>query len=165
MTGLLVFLGVYAAVCTILLAHLVVIVCALDEQDVACMARGCESCASGRDADESSRLGALAGARTGGGAASGGEVDVLRAGKDKYERLLRDKPRIGRDYGPFNARPTRAELEQEREEMVAQHLKRLEEEDYGRRLDSARKEPKIHEILEGALGPLGMGEPAKKEVE
>jgi hypothetical protein len=34
MTALLVFLGVYAAVCTILLAHMTVIICKMEEEDV-----------------------------------------------------------------------------------------------------------------------------------
>lgn len=33
MNGLLVFLGVYAAICTVLLAHMTVIICKMDDKD------------------------------------------------------------------------------------------------------------------------------------
>lgn len=88
---------------------------------------------------------------------------VLETDKSKLEKLLRDKPQIGRDYGPFGAMPTRAEREKERQAIKEQ--RRMESHDKSRRKyvervvrEQGEKSGSLCELLD-----KGFGEPVRKQ--
>ena len=87
---------------------------------------------------------------------------VVKTDKSKLEKLLRDKPQIGRDYGPFShtpysARPTRAEREKERQAIMEQkRLVRFEKnhKEYVERMlkEQMEKREPLAELLDKSFG-------------
>ena len=107
MNGLLIFLGVYAAVCTLVIAHLIVLVNARedDDEETAPAASGVKSCQWSVISGQPSGVKPYSAIPT---RAELAEERMERkrmaelSDEERKKRLLamlRDKPRIGRDYG------------------------------------------------------------------